>query len=39
MHSCNNFMPKGEGEKYQMTTKNGETVNLQAVTKIDPATG
>ena len=32
------FMPKGGGKKYQMTTKNGKTVYLQAVTMIDPAT-
>ena len=31
-------MPKGGGEKYQMTTKNGKTNYLQVVTMIDPAT-
>ena len=30
---------KGRGKKYQMTTKNGKAVYLQAVTMIDPATG
>ena len=30
-------MPKGGGNKYQMTTKNGTTIYLQAVTMIDPA--
>ena len=33
------FTPKGGGKKYQMTTKSGKTVYLQAVTMIDPATG
>ena len=32
------FTPKGGGKKYQMTTKNGKTVYLQAGTMIDPAT-
>ena len=31
------FTPKGGGKKYQMTTKNGKTVYLQAVTVIDQA--
>ena len=33
------FTPKGGGQKYQMTTKNGKTVYLQAVSMIDPAKG
>ena len=33
------FTPKGGGTKYQMTTKNGKNIYLQAVTMIDPATG
>ena len=33
------FTPKGGGMKYQMTTKSGKTVHLQAVTMVDPATG
>jgi len=32
------FMPKGSGKKYKMTTKSGKKVYLQAVTMIDPAT-
>ena len=33
------FKLKGRGKKYQMTTKNGKTVYLQAIKMIDPATG
>ena len=33
------FTPKDGGQKYRMTTKNGKTVYLQAVTMIDTATG
>ena len=33
------FKPKGKDKKYQMTTKNGNTIYLQAVTMIDSATG
>ena len=35
----NQYTPKGVGKKFQMTTKNGKTVNLQSVTMIGPATG
>ena len=33
------FTTKGGGREYKMKTKNGNTVYLQAVTMIDPATG
>ena len=33
------FTPKGRGKKYQMITKNGKTVYLQAVIMMDTATG
>ena len=33
------FTLKGGGKKYEMTTKKGKTMYLQAVTMIDPATG
>ena len=33
------FTPKGGGKKYEMTTKSGKKVYLQALTMIDPATG
>ena len=33
------FTSKGRGKKYQITTKNGKTVYVLAVTMIDPATG
>ena len=32
-------MLKGIGKKYQMTTKNGKSIYLQAVTIIDPVSG
>ena len=33
------FTAKGGGKEYKMKTKNGNTVYLQAITMIDPATG
>ena len=33
------FSPKGGGKEYQIKTKKGHSVYLQAVTMIDPATG
>jgi len=33
------FSPKGGGKEYQLKTKKGHSVYLQAVTMIDPATG
>ena len=33
------FTMEDGDKKYQMTTKNGKTIYLQAVTVIDPATG